>query len=198
MIDPDHARDLLRQELANPEYAPQRNWLQEARDWIIDHVLDPILQHANSAPGVIIIVVLVLLGIAVAYSLTRFRARRAAPASTGDLVFTDATATAAQLRTSAAAAAARGDFTRAYLEYFRAVARSGQERALVPADPGLTAHELGRPLAACFPAEANEIVTAASGFDLFRYGEVLASEADVARIQGLDERLRAARPAVPA
>lgn len=198
MIDPDHARDLLRQELANPEYAPQRNWLQEARDWIIDHVLDPILRHANSAPGVVIIVVLVLLGIAVAYSLTRFRARRAAPAAAGDLVFTDATATAAQLRTSAADATARGDFTRAYLEYFRAVARSGQERALVPADPGLTAHELGRPLAACFPAEASEIITAASGFDLFRYGEVLASEADVTRIQGLDERLRAARPAVPA
>lgn len=198
MIDPDHARDLLRHELANPEYAPQRNWLQEARDWIIDHVLDQILRHANSAPGIVIIVLLVLLGLAIAYSLTRFRARRAAPATTEDLVFTDSSATAAQLRASAADAAARGEFTRAYLDYFRALARSGQERALVPADPGLTAHELGQPLARCFPAESTEIDHAASGFDLVRYGEVSASEADVTRIRGLDERLRAARPAVPA
>ncbi|PWJ26097.1 uncharacterized protein DUF4129 [Branchiibius hedensis] len=198
MIDPDHARDLLRQELANPEYAPQRNWLQEAKDWFINHVLDPILRHANSAPGIVMTILLVLLVIAVGYSLTRFRARRAAPSVAEDLVFTDATATAAQLRTSAAEAAARGDYTRAYLDYFRALARSGQERALVPADPGLTAHELGRPLAGCFPAESGEIERAASGFDLFRYGEVPASEADVNRIRGLDERLRAARPVVVA
>lgn len=196
MIDPDHARDLLRQELSNPEYTPQRNWLQEAKDWIFEHVLDPILQHANSAPGIVVSVLLISLAIAVGYSLTRFRARRAAPAAANDLVFTDATATAAQLRASAAQYAARGDFTGAYLEYFRALARSGQERALVSADPGLTAHELGRPLAASFPAEAHEIDSAASGFDLFRYGEVLASEGDVTRIQGLDERLRAARPVV--
>ena len=196
MIDPDHARDLLRQELSNPEYTPRRNWLQEAKDWFIDHVLDPILRHANSAPGIIVTVLLIALAIAVGYSLTRFRARRAVPSTTEDRVFTDATATAAQLRSSAADAAARGEFTRAYLDYFRALARSGQERALVPADPGLTAHELGRPLASSFPAEAGEIESAASGFDLFRYGEVPASEADVARIRGVDERLRAARPAV--
>ncbi|MFC6714810.1 DUF4129 domain-containing protein [Branchiibius cervicis] len=196
MIDPDHARDLLRRELANPEYAPQRNWLQEAKDWIIEHVLDPILRHASSAPGIVVAVLLVLLAIAVGYSLTRFRARRAAPESVGDVVFTDATATAARLRASAAAAALRGDFTGAYLDYFRALARSGQERALVPADPGLTAHELGRPLADHFPAESGEIERAADGFDLFRYGEVPASEADVTRIRGLDERLRAARPVV--
>ncbi|KYH43026.1 DUF4129 domain-containing protein [Branchiibius sp. NY16-3462-2] len=196
MIDPDHARDLLRQELANPEYAPQRNWLQEARDWFNDHVLDPVLRHASSTPGVVVAVLLVLLAIAIGYSLTRFRARRAAPVTTDDLVFTDATATAAQLRSTADSAMARGDFTLAYLDYFRALARSGQERALVPADAGLTAHELGRPLAACFPVEAGEIQSAASGFDLFRYGEVPASEADVTRIRGLDERLRAARPVV--
>lgn len=198
MIDPDHARDLLRQELANPEYAPQRNWLQEAKDWIIDHVLDPILRHATSAPGIVVTILLVLLAIAVGYSLTRFRARRAAPTAHEDAVFSESTATAAQLRANAADAAARGDFTGAYLDYFRALARSGQERALVPGDPGLTAHELGRPLADCFPAESVEIAHAASGFDLFRYGEVPASEADVTRILGLDERLRAARPVVNA
>lgn len=196
MIDPDHARNLLREELAKAEYVPQRNWLQELRDWFFEHVLAPLFEHANSVPGALLTGLLVILAVAIGFSLRRFRMRHRVAAAPHDAPLSNTTTTAAEFRARAESAAAAGDFTLAYLEYFRAMARSGQERVLIPSDPGATAHELGRPLAAAFPAEEGEIAWAADGFDLFRYGEVLASADDVTRVRSVDQRLRAARPVV--
>lgn len=200
-LDPDGptGHELLRRELSKAAYSPDRDWLQELQDWFEQHVLKPLLENASSTPGVLLAGLLVVLAVVVAIALRRFRVRRRQPGAAGaDAVFGDATLTAAQLRASAAAAGARGDFTRAYLDYFRAIARGGQERVVIASDPGATAYEIGASLALAFPGESDQLRSAASSFDRFRYAEAQAAETDVAAIRDLEERIRVSRPVVPA
>ena len=78
--------------------------------------------------------------------------------------------TAAELRAAADAAAARGDWSTAVLERFRAVVRSLEERALLDDRPGRTAHEAAEAAAARLPARAAELRRAARLFDDVCYG----------------------------
>lgn len=200
-LNPDGAtgHSLLREELSKPVYSPQRDWLSELEDWFYEHVLGPLLRNASTVPGALLTILVVALAVVVVIALLRFRTRRRQPARGGDEgVLGDSTLTAAQLRASAAAAAARGDNTAAYLDYFRAIARGGQERVVVSADPGATAHEIGEALGVPFPQERAGLRSAAASFDQFRYAEVLAAAADVAAVRDLEERIRVSRPVVVA
>lgn len=199
-LDPDGAtgRDWLRQELAKAAYSPRRDLLGELEDWFYGHILRPLLRNASTAPGLLLTILLVVLAVVVCVALLRFRARRRQPVPEWAGAVLDSALTAAQLRERAAAAAASGDFTAAYLDYFRAIARGGQERVVITTDPGATAHELASALGAVFPAEADPLRAAAGSFDVFRYGEVSAADVDVAGVRELEARLRASRPVVAA
>lgn len=189
------AREWLRRELAKPAYADQRSWLQRLWDWATDRLGD-LLQGVGSALPLFVLIPLLLVVIAiVVFGLSRLRGRGASTAAgAGKGVLADVDLSADQLRDRAAGAAREGADSAAFIDYFRALTRRAEERALLVAQPGRTAHEVGTELAPYFPAHDTGIRSAATFFDQVRYGGADAHPDDVARISALDKELDATRP----
>ncbi|WP_243696908.1 DUF4129 domain-containing protein [Labedella endophytica] len=173
-VDPSapDARDLLQRELMGPEYAAaQPTLLDRIAQAISDWLAGLVLPSGNGLGGWIPLVLLLLLivGIVVAFlvwGLPRINRRSRA---TDGLFGADERRTAAELRKDASAAAARGDFTSASLDAFRALARGLQERTVVAVLPGTTAHDFAAQGAAAFPDLSPGFGGAADGFDATRY-----------------------------
>lgn len=185
----------LRRELAKPAYADQRSWLQQLWDWAKERLAD-LLQGVGGALPLFVLIPLFLLIVGViVFALSRLGGRstgkRAAP---GDGVLADVDLTAAQLRDRAAISAAKGARSAAFVDYFRALTRRAEERALLLPQPGRTAHEVGVELGPYFPGQVLAIRCAATFFDQVRYGGTDPSPEDVRQIEALDRELDDIRP----
>lgn len=173
-VDPSapDARELLLRELSKPEYtAAQPTLLDRIGQAISDWIASLTVPSGGGLAGWIPIVLLVLLAVGVAVAFLVWgvpRLNRRSRAS-DDLFGADERRTAAELRKDAAAAAARGDFTAASLDAFRALARGLQERTIVSVVPGTTAHDFASQGAAAFPDLADAFRWTADGFDATRY-----------------------------
>lgn len=193
--DGSTAHAWLQRELAKPAYADQRSWIQRVWDWATDRLHDLLNGIGSALPLYVLIPLLLVLLAAVIYGVSRLGGRtgRTRDKPT-DGVLRDIDLTAAQLRARAGAAAADGAHSAAFVDYFRALTRRAEERALLLAQPGRTAHEVGTELAPYFPSHGDEIRSAATFFDRVRYGGSDATADDVDRIRTLDRELDGTRP----
>ena len=187
-------------ELGKPQYQAARpTWFdllsQGFQDWLNSLRLPDGsgLSLPNLVPLIVIVIVVALLVVAfVVFGRPRLNRRsRVAP---GALFGDDDTRSAAELRASAARAAASGDFATAIEEAFRALARSLSERTVVITAPGTTAQDFASRAGRAFPASAAEITAAAGLFDGVRYLGLPGSRDDFDRVAALDRRLQAERP----
>jgi len=199
-VDPDRptARRWLLEELSRPEYSTDQTLLSRFVEWFTG--LFEGLEAVAVSPGRLAVVVALVLGLVVAVAWwvagpARLR-RRTRPASA--VVHGDDVRTAAQLTAAADDAAARGDWSLAVLERFRATVRGLEERAVLDERPGRTAREAADDAAARLPDLARDLHDAATVFDDVCYGHLPAGPADDATLRDLEHRVSAARPAVAA
>ncbi|GAA5155238.1 DUF4129 domain-containing protein [Nocardioides marinquilinus] len=191
---PDEARDLLRRELAKPEYYTD-NVVQRLLDWL-GRQIDGTVNGTRDVPAPIwFLVTVVVLGLAagIAYlaSQARTTARRQKDAA-GD-VLDDRAVTADELRAAAERALAEGRWSDAVVEAYRALARRQVERGRLDDDPGVTAHEVARLLAREFPPLGSRTAAGADLFDAVMYGERQATRDQATSVLDLDRELAGAR-----
>lgn len=110
----------------------------------------------------------------------------------GSLFGGTAVLTAADHRSRADEAAARGDHTGAVRERLRAIALDLEERAVIAPRAGRTATELAADAGALLPAQADALTRAAAVFNDAVYGDRPASEADARTLAELDTALQGA------
>lgn len=140
-------------------------------------------------------VVLAVLAVLAFAARDRWRSRRLAPGGGEVGVFGDgARLPAAAYRDRARAALRTGDHDTALLDGYRAVAASADERTLLDAAPGRTAHEVAVALAAIFPSSAVALSGTADRFDAVRYGDHRATAEQARDALALDDQLLATRP----
>lgn len=185
----------LQRELAKPAYADQRTWLQRLWDWGKDR-LDDLLHGVGGALPLFVLIPLLLVIVAiVVFALSRLDGRSATKrAAPHEGVLADVDLTAQQLRARAEGAAANGAHSAAFIDFFRALTRRAEERALLLPGPGRTAHEVGAELGPYFPDQLTAIRSAATFFDQVRYGGRDATAEDVTQIAALDRELDNTRP----
>jgi hypothetical protein len=192
----DQARQWLVQELAKAPY-------QEAKPTLFDIVSQAVFEWFQSlftkgsvAPPVLLVTALVVVVALLVVALLLFGAPRLNRRShvTGSLFGDDDRRTADELRRSAAAALAAGDWSTAVLERFRGLARGLDERTVLTVFPGTTADGFADRAARAFPGERQALVAAAAVFDDVRYADRPATRAEAESLAALDARLVGARP----
>jgi hypothetical protein len=197
--DADEARDWLLGELSRPPYAAARPTLfdtiaQAIGDWFVR-----LFEGGDGSVPDFVPALLVLagVGIVVAAFLIFGRPRLNRRSALGGSLFgTDDTRSAERMRAAAAAAAASGDYTAAIEDLFRALARDLVERTVLSVTPGTTARDFARRAALAFPVESDRLNEAAIVFDGVRYLGRPGTREQFERLDGLERRLRTARPAV--
>lgn len=199
--DPDEAREWAERELEKAAYREAEPTLfdrvaQAIGQFFID-LFNPQLGGAAWSPiWTVVIVAVIVAAIVVAFVIWgaprgEHRTRRAASAG----VFDADERTAEELRRAARAAADSGDWDGSIVLRFRAVARALDERGIIHAPPGMTAHAFVTAARDFFPNHAADLIAAGSVFDDVRYLRRPGTQAAVERIAALDESLRSARPA---
>jgi len=195
--DADTARQWAREELLDPSYHQQQSLLRRLLDWLGDLFSD--LPTLGLPPGVApLIVVGVLLAVALVALWVAGPVRRSRRTPSREVLTAEDVRSAARLRADADAAAARGDWSLAVLERFRAVVRDLEERTVIESRPGRTAHEAAEAALQRMPTLRTGLRTAARLFDDVAYGGREATRADEAELRELDQRVRATRPQLPA
>jgi hypothetical protein len=198
--DRDTAREWLMSELQRPEYAERESLLARLINWVLERLDEIEWPAALTTAGpqlaiTIAVIAAVVIGIAWLVAgpvrLGRDRARSA------KVLDSDDTRSAAELRASADAAAASGDWRTAAVERFRAVVRSLEERVIIDPRPGRTAQEAAGDAGERLPAQAARLRSGADLFDGVEYGDLVATAADDAALRELDAEVAAARPAAP-
>lgn len=191
----DEARDLLWNELQQPEYAERQSLLQRLlqaiQDWF-DGLDGPDLTvpATQFAIGIVVVVVIVLvIARLVAGPVRRERRIRGSAV----VVEADDVRTAERMRAAADAAAGAGDWSLAVAERFRAVVRSCEDRAVIDPRPGRTAQEAANDIGAALPGLAARLHIGAGLFDQVEYGGLAASSSDDTALRQLDEEIAAAR-----
>ena len=194
--DREEARRWAVEELSKREYreaAP--GWLetlwQQFLDWL-QSIIDG--QSVVGGPPVAPLIglgIAVLVATAVILARPRLNARRRAPK---EIFEGGVTATAADYRMRASAAAARGDWAAAVVEQFRALVTSAEDRAVLDPQPGRTADEAAGQLTRAFPPAGGKLDAAARLFDTVRYGNGSAQAADHAAMVELDSTLEGLAP----
>lgn len=197
---PDDARDLLIQELSGADYRAASPTLF---DRIVRQLLDWLEQLGSGGdPGGWVlpaIALLVVVGLLVAAVLLFGRPRRGARTRIRGQVFGEGDARdAAQLRRSAARAAADGDWSIAIIERFRALARALEQRTVVAVTPGSTAQGIARNASAVFTELAPLLADAADRFDRVRYLGDDGDEAGYLAVAAADDAVSAATPSFAA
>ncbi|HEU4666702.1 MAG TPA: DUF4129 domain-containing protein [Arthrobacter sp.] len=192
----EEARRWASEELAKPEYrdaAP--GWLETLWQGFVDWLqsLDDSTAAGSTVPSPVIgIVIAVVIAAAVIIAKPRLnpRARQAKEVFEPGSVLTPA-----DYRQRAEASAAAGKWGDAVVDLFRALVRSAEDRSILDPQPGRTADEVARELAAPFGAEAERLGRAAATFDAIRYGNRAADAADYQAAASLDKALEAMKPA---
>lgn len=196
-VEPDapDARELLLDELSDPAYAEsQPTWFDLLSQAIVDWFGSLSLGEGSGPPALALVIGAVLIAAAIAaallvYGLPRWRARSRRDA---ELFGERDRRSARELRRDADRAASAGDFARAIAERFRAIARALDERTIVSALPGMTAHGFARAAGRRFPDHASELEAAADRFDGVRYLGRAGTAEHYAAVRALDEALDAA------
>ena len=181
------AQRLARAELSKRIYQHNPPLLRRIID-AVDHWLGRLFHEASIAPGGWwgLIALLILLVIVTAVILYRIgpvgrTRRRAAEPVRGTHV-----RTARELRASAAALAASGDYSGAICETVRAIAAELDERMVLPPRAGRTADEFAAEAGQALPPHAAGLRAAARLFDEVRYGYRTGSRSSYERLRELD------------
>jgi hypothetical protein len=194
----DEARGWAVRELADPAYArAQPGLLERAVRWVLDR-LAALRLRADVLPDArtgVVLAVLLLALVAALVLLRTGRLRGAGRAPGPATVFAGATRSAAAYRQLADEAAARGDWTGAVRERFRAVVRGLEERTVLDERPGRTADEAAAEAGRALPGQAADLTVAARLFDEVTYGGRPAGPEHDAPLRSLDAAVAAARPA---
>lgn len=196
-VEPDapDARERLLDELSDPAYAEsQPSWFDLLSQAVLDWLSSLRLAEGDGVPALALLIGGLLLAAAIAaailiYGVPRWRARSGVGV---ELLGDRDRRTARHLRRDAERWAAAGDWARAIADRYRAVARALDERTLVPALPGTTAHGFARAAGRVFPAETAALEAAADRFDGVRYLDRPGTADDYAHVRALDDRLEAA------
>ena len=198
-VDPDapDARNLLINELSKPAYqAAKPTWFdllaQAVQDWLGSLRLGDV--QGPPALGLGVIVAIVVVGIVVAFlifGLPRFN-RRSAVA--GSIFGEDDRRSAEKIRQDAEAAAARGDYSVAVAEMFRAIARGLAERTIITTSPGTTARDFAISASTPFPALGEALRASATAFDQVRYLGRTGTAEQFQQAASLERALSATRP----
>lgn len=198
-VDPDapEATNWLIDELSKPVYQAAKPTLfdriaQSISDWIGSLQLGA--AQGPPAFGIGVVIVLVVVGLIVAFLIFGVPRLNRRSAVTGSLFGEDDVRTAAVMRRDAQAAAARGDYSAAVAEMFRAIARGLAERTIVTTTPGTTARDFAVRSGRVFPGFAPRLVDAATAFDAVRYLGREGTHEQYEAIAALESELNAARP----
>ncbi|WP_349627231.1 DUF4129 domain-containing protein [Arthrobacter sp. C9C5] len=195
--DRDDARRWAAEELAKAPYREaEPSWLDKALAefgrWLRSLSGDgtPGADGGYAVP-LLLIIAAVIIAVAVLVVRPRLNARR--PAAK-DVFDADAALSPDAHRERASAAAARGDWSAAVVEQFRALVRAAEERTVLDPQPGRTASEVAARLGRAFGAYARELEEAALTFDAARYGGADAGSPDHAALVRLDAALAGTTP----
>jgi hypothetical protein len=199
--DPPEARDWLIDELAKPVYQAAQPTLfdriaKAIADWLASLQFGDI--QGPPALGFGVIIALVVVGLVVAFLIFGVPRLNRRSAVAGSLFGDDDDRTAVRMREDAEEAAARGDFSAAIAEMFRAIARGLAERTIVTTTPGTTARDFARRAGLVFPDLADSLVESAAAFDDVRYLGRDGTHERYRDMASLERSLRAARPALEA
>jgi hypothetical protein len=202
-VEPDapDARELLLNELSDPAYAEsQPTFFDLLSQAVFDWFGSLRLGVGEGPPAVALVIGAVVLAAAIVaailiYGLPRWRTRSRREA--GELLGENDRRTARQLRRDAERAAAAGDWSLAIAERYRAIARALDERTIVTALPGTTAHGFARSAARQFPDHGTQLEAAADRFDGVRYLGRAGTADDYDLVRTLDDTLDAARSPLP-
>jgi len=191
--DPESARELLRDELARPEY--QEPLLERVARWF-NELVDSARGATASSGGLtqlaaLVLLALLVVGLAVALSRLRANPTQARP---GTAVFADVPETAQEHRRRANAALSQDRWGEAVIESVRALASGLVERDLMPQQSGVTVHEISWRAAELFPSHGRRLETMTTVFDETRYGERAADEARAREIVALEAELGSRSP----
>jgi hypothetical protein len=197
--DAETARDWLLGELSKPPYQAARpSWFdriaESIGDWL-DSLRVPDGAGLSGLVPLIVVLVVVALIVVAFIVFGRPRLNRRSQVKPGALFGADDARSAAELRASAARAAAQGDFTVAVEEAFRALARQLAERTVVLTAPGTTARDFALRAGEAFPGRRDELGGCARLFDGVRYLDEPGTRGDYDRISALDRQLQSERPA---
>lgn len=202
--DADEAREWAEEELGKAVYQVTEPTLfdkvSRAIGEFIQNLLNPSLSGGAFSPiWAVIIVAIVLGGIVLAFVIWgRPRGDHRTGSGGSAAVFDDDALSAAELRTAAAAASARGDWDEAIVMRTRALARGLDERGILHAPPGMTARALAGDAGVFFPDLAEELARSAALFDDVRYLRRHGSPESARGLDELEARVAAATPAVAA
>jgi hypothetical protein len=200
-VEPDReqARRLAIEELSRREYQAARPGLiSRGLAWLLDH-LSRIRLPDHTGSSIAVTALLAVIIAVVLYALYRTGGlRRAARLRAPAAVLAGSAMDAAGHRAAADRHAARGEWTAAVLERFRAVARQLEERAIITPSTGRTADELAAEAALRLPPLDDDLAAGARAFDEVCYGHRPGTAEADARLRSLDEAVRAARPAIVA
>ena len=202
-VEPDapDARELLLDELSDPAYAEsQPTWFDLVAQSVIDWFGSLRLGEGGGPPALALVIGGIVLAAAIAaailvYGVPRWRNRSRL---TTELLGESDRRTARQLRRDAERAAAAGDWSRAIADRYRAIARALDERTIVTALPGTTAHGFARAAARQFPEHTGQLDAAADRFDGVRYLDRPGTADDYALVRVLDEAIDAKPSPLPA
>lgn len=195
---PDEARDWLLGELSKPPYQAARpTWFdivaRAIGDWFASLRVPDGSGLSALVPLVVVLVVAALIVVAFLV-FGRPRLNRRSRVAPGALFGQDDTRSAAELRASAARAAAAGDYRVAIEEAYRGLARGLGERTVVTTAPGTTAADFARRAARAFPGLQQEFAAGAALFDGVRYLERPGTREGYEGISALDRRAQGERP----
>lgn len=195
--DRDEAGRWAAEELAKAPYrAAEPNWLDQAvaevGRWLRS-------LFGSGAPGedggyavpLLLLIAAVIIAVAIVVVRPRLNARRAAAK---DVFDADPALSPETHRERAAAAAARGDWSAAIVEQFRALVRAAEDRAVLDPQPGRTASEVAGRLGRAFGAYGRDVEEAALTFDAVRYGGAKGGPRELAALARLDAALAATPP----
>lgn len=191
--DAPTAREWLQDELTNPIYHQGPSLLERFLMWLQDLFAGtPTFGLSGGWVALVLVVVvavIAVLALSISGPVRRNRRARHAP-----VLGLDDTRSADDLLAAAAQAAARGDYTTATLDAFRALARRSEERTLLDPAPGRTAHEAALTIGARLPQLAPALASAASTFDAIYYGKRPADATSYDQMRTLDASAAATRP----
>ena len=197
-LDRAAAARAAREELAKQIYREAGPSLTEQVLRWVSHYVNVVLDRAAGvSPGGyvgLVGVVIVVVAIAVALRLGVGPMRRASTSETA--LFVGRARTAAEHRASADGHAAAGRWAEAVRDRLRAIITGLEERTLLEPRPGRTADEAAADAGAVVPECAAELRVAARVFDDIWYGARPADATHDALLRGLDDRVRASRPAI--
>lgn len=197
--DAETARRWALDELARPEYHTQPSLLSRLLTWLQEQLGSvPTLGLPSGVSLLLTIAVAAAVALGILWFVGPVRRSRRTDRTGRAVLAADDTRTAAELRASADAAAAAGDWHLAVLERFRAVVRGLEERTVLDERPGRTAHEAVVAAARRLPDLGDALRAAGDLFDDVAYGDVVADADDDRRLRDLDDRARTTRPTEPA